>query len=538
MNDDTGEIVLNSNVSHICARSEGGPRWDPEMTEDENRSESNLIPMCLEHAYEIDVTADQYPAKLLREWKRVQIAEHFRMQKSWSLTEDEARQVIEASFSVDDFGAATATASAVTAAARAVGQLVETARQQRQLPFEAASAWHTMRLRVQRSMPRAWDAETGELLPPVEPSVIETTPFQERLDATLAQAMDTLRPLVATLAGEVHAVRVAVPHLEPWCDWVEISAATVLTASARWPGRPPQDDDDTLSDALAELMRASAALSAAWQGRPAEQPPDAPEPAPEPAETDAQRRAREHHEMLERARPWARVDGRPYHAALYTDLVGAARFALDLPELPTFLTVGLSTTTSLAAAVARNADDSTFSALIDDAAAQRPLAIAVTLIQQLMFMAKKTQRSDLEAKALAAATQLLHDADWADRTIWIDNRFHIRRLLGWTASISTETAVRDHLAAVLTEQPDLLDVILLGMSQQSEQRSRHDWSRVLGVDSHIEDLPAWFPTTSVAAEIRRQHPDLHPANQYEDKEDSEGVRKLATQVLYIESRSQ
>jgi len=74
MNDDTGEIVLNSNVSHICARSEGGPRWDPEMTEDENRSESNLIPMCLEHAYEIDVTPDRYPAELLRKWKRVQIA--------------------------------------------------------------------------------------------------------------------------------------------------------------------------------------------------------------------------------------------------------------------------------------------------------------------------------------------------------------------------------------------------------------------------------------------------------------------------------
>jgi hypothetical protein len=45
MNNDTGEIVLNSHVSHICALSEGGPRWDPEMSEEENRSESNLIPM-------------------------------------------------------------------------------------------------------------------------------------------------------------------------------------------------------------------------------------------------------------------------------------------------------------------------------------------------------------------------------------------------------------------------------------------------------------------------------------------------------------
>jgi hypothetical protein len=28
LNNDTGEVILNSNVSHICARSEGGPRWD------------------------------------------------------------------------------------------------------------------------------------------------------------------------------------------------------------------------------------------------------------------------------------------------------------------------------------------------------------------------------------------------------------------------------------------------------------------------------------------------------------------------------
>lgn len=47
MNDDTGETLLNSRVSHIGARSEGGPRWDPDMSEEENRSESNLIPMCM-----------------------------------------------------------------------------------------------------------------------------------------------------------------------------------------------------------------------------------------------------------------------------------------------------------------------------------------------------------------------------------------------------------------------------------------------------------------------------------------------------------
>lgn len=273
MNNDTGEIVLNSNVSHICARSEGGPRWDPEMSEEENRSESNLIPMCLEHAFEIDVTPEQYPVEFLREWKRAQIAEHFKMQKGWPLTDDEAQQVIEASFNPDDYGVAIAAASSVTAAARAVGHLVETARQQRQLPFEAASAWHAMRMRVQRSLPRAWDAVTGELLPPGEPSLVETVPFRERLDATLQQVVETLRPLVASLVAELHAVRAAMVHVGHWCDWVEAAAGMVLAASGRWPGRPPEDDDEVLSGALAELLRASAALSAAWQGQPAEQHP-------------------------------------------------------------------------------------------------------------------------------------------------------------------------------------------------------------------------------------------------------------------------
>ena len=28
LNDETGEVVLNSHVAHLCARSEGGPRWN------------------------------------------------------------------------------------------------------------------------------------------------------------------------------------------------------------------------------------------------------------------------------------------------------------------------------------------------------------------------------------------------------------------------------------------------------------------------------------------------------------------------------
>jgi hypothetical protein len=537
MNDDTGETLLNSRVAHICARSEGGPRWDPDMSEEENRSESNLIPLCMEHAAEIDVTPEHYAVKLLREWKRTQVAEHFKVQKSWPLTDDEAEQVSEASFDPQHYGVAVAAASSVTAAARAVGHLIETARQQRQLPHEAASAWQAMRMRAQRSLPRPWDAATGELLPLGGPSVTETMPFQDRLNAALLQVAETLRPLTATLVAELHAVRAAVPRLGPWCEWVEKAAKMMAIASGRWPGRPPEDDDGVLAGGIAELLRASTALSAAWQGQPAEQPPVPEPPAPEPVESDAQRRGREHRELLERARPWARVDTRPYDTELYAALVEAARSTLDLPELPMFMALNLTATTGLAASVARNADHDIFAGLIDDATALEPLAIAVSLVRQLMFTAKKAQRSDLEEKAQEHAVQLLRDTNWANREVWVDNRFHMRQLLGWTASVTSDDEVRDHVTAAITEQRDLLEPILLGVSQQTEQRDREDWSRLLGIGVPIEDVPAWFPTSVVAAEIRRQHPDLLPVDQHSTTGDSDLTCDLAAQLLAIESRS-
>lgn len=46
--------TLNSRVAHICARREGGPRWNADMSGDENRSEENLVLLCTNHSYEID----------------------------------------------------------------------------------------------------------------------------------------------------------------------------------------------------------------------------------------------------------------------------------------------------------------------------------------------------------------------------------------------------------------------------------------------------------------------------------------------------
>lgn len=173
LNNETGDLVLNSTVAHIHARSEGGPRWNAEMSEAENRSAGNLLLLCFEHSSEIDKLPDEYPADKLREWKAKQVDEHVRLQKNWPLTDDEAQDVAAHSFEPQDYGVALAVANQVTASARAAGLLAEAARRARRGPAQAARAWIQMRTDMQRRFSRAWDAATGELLPPAVSTAVE-----------------------------------------------------------------------------------------------------------------------------------------------------------------------------------------------------------------------------------------------------------------------------------------------------------------------------------------------------------------------------
>lgn len=89
---ETGMRTLNSNAAHICARSEGGPRWDPTQSESENRSVGNLLALCLEHAKEIDdpKRIGLYSKETLLKWQRQQLADFDALgRQGWSLrTED------------------------------------------------------------------------------------------------------------------------------------------------------------------------------------------------------------------------------------------------------------------------------------------------------------------------------------------------------------------------------------------------------------------------------------------------------------------
>lgn len=113
VDDETGVRTPNSRVCHINARREGGPRWDPHQTAEDNRSEDNLVLMCVEHAALIDEpqTLTRYPAELLHQWKQNQLEQYDRIQQGWVLDTDMAKQVIEASQSHSDIAIENSTVS-------------------------------------------------------------------------------------------------------------------------------------------------------------------------------------------------------------------------------------------------------------------------------------------------------------------------------------------------------------------------------------------------------------------------------------------
>lgn len=533
LNDETGEYILNSRVAHIHARSQGGPRWDPDMSEADNRDASNLIPLCETHAWEIDQTPQHFTADLLREWKKEQLAEFQKLQRSWKLTDAEAADVVNASFSARDHGLASAAASTMLAVARYCGAIIESGQQQRSLVKIAVDDWLLMRRRVSRAMP-IYDAN-GERLT-VEPSRAETQPYAEALGNALAAAVVTLSAPFVQLIGELHAAKAADQALTPWCDWVERCARRLLDAAGRWPGRPPESADDQLwTESVNELKRASLSLTATWKGATAELPPVEPPPQPEPEETDSERLVREHHELLEAARPWARVTHRPYDRDLCDRLMAETAVAVNLPPIMSLIPVGLDTTASLAAKVARNAKDQDFREVIARSLRLEPLAAAVAVLRELMFVARKAERTQLEAESLAAVMTLLIAEPWSLAATWNANIMHARRLLSWTAEQVGDEAIQSVIIALLKDQPQMLEPVLIGVSTWSESVGGEARPRIA---NDIEDLPSWFPVGNVAELIVELLPDVQPLDDYQSYRYGSDVERLSARVLWIAQRGQ
>ncbi|MFI9333052.1 hypothetical protein ACIGZJ_36640 [Kitasatospora sp. NPDC052868] len=284
MNNETGETILNSRVAHIHARRQGGPRWSPQMTEDANRSADNLLPLCLEHAAEVDETPAHYPADLLQEWKREQLREYDTIQRAWPITDAQAAEAAERSFGPQQEATATAAAAAVAQVARCASRLVETSRQQRRSAADAAAHWQAMRARWAQSLGPFFDPDTGERLTSdearVEPPHRDTEDCRSALRSALRAAREATEPVATDLVAELGAVRVVSRALGPWCDQVEQEARTLVSAATQWDLSDP--GDGVWHQAAAGLETAVQALGTAWHEKEASsQPPQPTVPQPE-----------------------------------------------------------------------------------------------------------------------------------------------------------------------------------------------------------------------------------------------------------------
>ena len=103
VDDTNGKFSLNSNVCHIKARRERGPRWDEQQSAAENRGPTNLIVMCVEHSRAIDQpeNAARYTVEVLQAYRQSQISEYNEIRQNWRLTSKQAKEVKDASFNGD-----------------------------------------------------------------------------------------------------------------------------------------------------------------------------------------------------------------------------------------------------------------------------------------------------------------------------------------------------------------------------------------------------------------------------------------------------
>lgn len=70
----TGVKICNSEVCHIRARRENGPRWDASQSEEDNRGDCNLVLLCRKHHAVVDDRRNEkyYTPDMLKAWKAEQ----------------------------------------------------------------------------------------------------------------------------------------------------------------------------------------------------------------------------------------------------------------------------------------------------------------------------------------------------------------------------------------------------------------------------------------------------------------------------------
>lgn len=74
IDENTRVKICNSEVCHIRARRENGPRWDASQSEEDNRGDGNLVLLCRKHHAVVDDRRNEkyYTPDMLKAWKAEQ----------------------------------------------------------------------------------------------------------------------------------------------------------------------------------------------------------------------------------------------------------------------------------------------------------------------------------------------------------------------------------------------------------------------------------------------------------------------------------
>ncbi len=108
----------------------------------------------------------------------------------------------------------------------------------------------------------------------------------------------------------------------------------------------------------------------------------------------------------------------------------------------------------------------------------------------------------------------------------------MRKVLGWTASVTSNSEVQATLRTALDHDPHLLlPRVLDGLAQWIQQLDPDYATK--GLTSDIDSLPAWLPTDSLVSAIHSVLPHVQPADEDDSRRYTDETERLASRVLWL-----
>lgn len=480
-----GAPELNSEIAHIHARSEGGPRWLATMSPEENRAKENLIILCMFHHGVVDSPANEsdYPADDLRQWKTAQIklATASPFARPMEISDAQAAEVLRAS-EQRDFALIDRTLPLV----KAVTRLLATVEQRRQGPREVAAQWQA-ELNQWRRRPVGWDPDTGENKYASPPPATRAE-YATRIQASLDEVACMLQPLLIEVETELVAAVSGAADAGPRSSWLRRSISEV-TRSATTSDVDVSTEDTILLAAIDDVRKSLEALVLHLRGMDSAEPPEiiVTEEPPNPAEE----LLAQHREVLERGWPFVRVSNRPFDAGLHEEVAAQAEFACHLPNAGNFIGLALPSTALVAAHVARRGSNEDIEAIIAGHAERKPTAAAAFLLLQLENILEGDGRDDLAREAHEALERLIGGFGWDDVCEWEANGFASGLMLDVFASVIATETVRDRLSAAGKASPELGARLVLAVAGTAIQRDPSTGDQTL--KAHFRFPREWLP---------------------------------------------